>query len=305
MKTKTRLLASLMTTLTLLTCLAVWGSVGLANPTCPTIFARPVSARPVLAPSWSYDFARSPESALNALNGGSSDQTIRGPEISATVKDGRPVFHIFYQPYYNAQATWKWQLKRFTKLNEVLDFLSYKNASKSEPSHGQMKVVMVTVGGVNQFYIFYNNNSDAGAFAKEGWSGFVTTTPDNVLAGINQSSVGGGSMMDYAVSKGLIKLPDLRIKYATIINQGKTVRFCVENIGEALAGESKLILIAVAAKKSQVMNIKSLTPGSSFCQDSHFSTADELKGGVTLYIDRENAIKESNENNNLYTNGVK
>ena len=191
MKTKTRLLASLMTTLTLLTCLAGWGSVGLANPTFPTIFARPISARPVPAPSWSYDFARSPESALNALNGGSSDQTIRGPEISASVTAGRPVFLFGYQPYYNAQATWKWNLKLFTKLNEVLDFLGYKNAFKSEPSHGQMKVVMVTVGGVNQFYIFYNNNSDAGAFAKEGWSGFVTTTPDNVLAGINQSSVGG------------------------------------------------------------------------------------------------------------------
>ncbi len=55
------------------------------------------------ASSWAYRLEVSPQDALNFLNGSGPDKlTIREPYISATAKEGRPVFHIFYRPKYNA-----------------------------------------------------------------------------------------------------------------------------------------------------------------------------------------------------------
>lgn len=151
---------------------------------------------------WKYEFARGPASALNTINGATTGQTIRDPHISATVMGGLPVFHIFYHPKYNGATPWKWKVKQIAKLNEVVDFLSYKNAYKTEPAHTQAKVVMVSVSGQNVFYIFYVTNDEAKSFSKPQWDGYFTNTPENVLAGVNKSSVGsdGIPINDFEVS---------------------------------------------------------------------------------------------------------
>lgn len=158
--------------------------------------------KPQPLPVWKYEFARSLVSALNTINGTTNNQTIRDPHISAAIMGGQPVFHIFYRPQYNAATPWKWKLKQIAKLNEVVDFLDYKNASKNEPLHTQAKVVMVSPNGKNMFYIFYATNDEAKSFNKPQWDAFFTDTPDNVMARVNQSSVGfdGIPVDDFEVS---------------------------------------------------------------------------------------------------------
>ncbi len=141
-------------------------------------------------PLWKYVFARTPSSALTTINGGSSNLTIREPFITASVKNNQPIFHIFYHANYVGPTPWKWKVKEIDKLNEVLDFLSYRNTFKNEPLHAQANVVMVVVNGQNAFYIFYVTNDEATSFAKDPWEGYFTNTPENVQAGINQNSVG-------------------------------------------------------------------------------------------------------------------
>ncbi len=145
--------------------------------------------KPQPLPEWKYAFARTAVSALDTINGATTNQTIRDPHISASIKGGQPVFHIFYHPKYNADTPWKWKIKQINKLTEVVDFLSYKNAFKDEPLHNQAKVVMVSIGNQNTFYIFYVTNDEAKSFAKDSWQAFFTNTPENVQGGINQGIV--------------------------------------------------------------------------------------------------------------------
>lgn len=166
--------------------------IGTPQPNSPankTPVPNKLPPKPQPLPEWKYAFARSATSALDTINGASSGQTIRDPHISASIKDSQPVFHIFFHPKYNAATPWKWKVKQINKLNEVVDFLSYKNAFKDEPLHNQAKVVMVSAGNQNTFYIFYVTNDEATSFAKDAWQAFFTNTPENVLGGINQSSV--------------------------------------------------------------------------------------------------------------------
>ncbi|MCA1636129.1 MAG: hypothetical protein LC785_16165 [Acidobacteria bacterium] len=179
--------------------------VGVPQPNGPankTPVPNKLPPGPQPLPAWKYEFARSPVSALNTINGATNNQTIRDPHISAAITGGQPVFHIFYHPKYNAATPWKWKLKQIAKLNEVVDFLSYKNASKAEPLHTQAKVVMASVSGQNMFYIFYVTNDEAKSFNKPQWEAFFTNTADNVLAGVNQSGVGknGIPLFDFQVS---------------------------------------------------------------------------------------------------------
>ena len=180
--------------------------VGLPQPSRPgNKVPGPGKLPPKVQPlgEWSYAFVRSPEAVLSTINGGSTNQTIRDPYISASINDGHPVYHIFYHPKYNGDTPWKWKAKQINKLNEVVDFLSYKNAYKDEPLHTQAKVVMVTIGNQNTFFIYYVTNEDAGkSFNKPAWEAFFTNTPTNVLAGVNQSSVGldGIPVGDFEIS---------------------------------------------------------------------------------------------------------
>ena len=178
--------------------------VGLPQPNGPANKApvpNKLPPKPQPPGDWSYTFARSAESALDAINGGSTNQTIRDPYISISVKNGQPIYHIFFHPKYVGNTPWKWQTKQINKLNEVIDFLSYKNSYKNEPLHTQAKVVMVTVGNQNTFYIFYVSTS-AAAFGKPSWEAFFTPTIKDVEAGVNQSSVGsdGIPVDDFEIS---------------------------------------------------------------------------------------------------------
>jgi len=178
--------------------------VGLPQPNSPvnkTPVPNKLPPKPQPPGEWSYAFARTAESVLNTINGGSMNQTIRDPYISASIKDGQPVYHIFYHPKYVGDTPWKWKAKQINKLNEVVDFLSYKNSFKDEPLHTQAKVVMVIIGGQNTFFIFYVSSSDA-AFGKPSWEGFLSPTIKDVEAAVNQSSVGsdGIPVDDFEIS---------------------------------------------------------------------------------------------------------
>jgi hypothetical protein len=159
------------------------------NPANKVPIPNKLPPKPQPPAEWKYTFARSAVSALNTINGATTSQTIRDPYISASIQGDQPVFHIFYHPKYNADTQWKWKIKQIDKLNEVVDFLSYRNSFKNEPLHNQAKVVMVSAGGQNTFYIFYVTNNEATSFAKDAWQAFFTNTPTNVQAGINQGSV--------------------------------------------------------------------------------------------------------------------
>ncbi len=49
----------------------------------------------------------------------------------------------------------------------MVDFLSYKNTFKNEPLHNQAKVVMISIGNQNTFYIFYVTNDEATSIANQ------------------------------------------------------------------------------------------------------------------------------------------
>jgi subtilase family serine protease len=104
-------------------------------------------------------------------------------------------------------------------------------------------------------------------------------------------------MMDYAVGKGLLNLPDLRIKYATL-NNGK-ISWCIENIGQGYAGASRLFLFAFSTKRVEEPKIPPISAGSTSCGDVLFTAAD-IKDGVKFTVDSDNTIKEANENNNIF-----
>jgi hypothetical protein len=185
----------------------------------------------------------------------------------------------------------------WTEGNGIVCYVASTQLPGTRPLYRLHRPDISSIGRYDNFYTTSVAERDTAIsqwqYTLVGKEGYVWPTPTT----LNST---GGSMTDFAAGKGLLKLPDLLLQ-STSISGGK-ISWCIQNGGQGYAGASRLLLFAFSTRRVLEPKIPPIRPGLTSCGEVLFSAAD-IKDGVKFTVDSDNNIKETNENNNTFTDG--